>query len=106
VARAYLVLPLQLRAFKRYSGLGYGEVLRSIAPALATSVLMAVALAALDRAAGDALRARHLYLPTAIAFGALVYLGGLWLLARRFVLEQARDLRALVAGHRGRGAGA
>jgi hypothetical protein len=29
--------------------------------------------------------------------GALVYLGGLWLLARRFVVEQLRDLRGLLA---------
>lgn len=97
VARAYLMLPLQLRAFKRYSGLGYGEVLRSIAPALGTSLLMAVALAGLDAAVGDALRSRDLFLVTAIPAGALVYAAGLWLLAPRFVLEQVRDLRALVA---------
>ena len=100
VARAYLVLPLQLRAFKRYSGLGYGEVLRSIAPALGTSTLMAGAIVGLDAAAGDALRARNLFLVTAIPAGALVYSAGLWLLARRFVLEQARDLRTLVTAGR------
>ena len=97
VARAYLMLPLQLRAFKRYSGLGYGQVLRSIAPAFGTSVLMAAALVGLDAAAGDALRQRDLYLVTAIPAGALVYSAGLWLLARRFVLEQVRDLSGLVA---------
>ncbi|HEX6669682.1 MAG TPA: oligosaccharide flippase family protein, partial [Gemmatimonadales bacterium] len=98
VARAYLMLPLQLRAFKRHSGLGYGEVLRSIGPAFGTSVIMAAALLALEAAAGDALRARNLFLLTAVPAGALVYLAGLWAFARRFVLEQARDLRALVAG--------
>jgi hypothetical protein len=97
VARAYLMLPLQMWVFKRYSGLGYGEVLRSVAPAFATSALMAAAVVGLDAAAGDALRARHLYLVTAILVGALVYLGGLWLLARRFVIEQLRDLRGLMA---------
>jgi O-antigen/teichoic acid export membrane protein len=97
VARAYLMLPLQMWAFKRYSGLGYGEVLRSVAPAFATSALMAAALAGLDAAAGDALRARHLYLVTAIPLGAIVYLGGLLLLARGFVIEQVRDLRRLMA---------
>ena len=97
VARAYLMLPFQMWAFKRYSGLGYGEVLRSVAPAFATSVLMAAAVLGLDAAVGDALRARHLYLVTAILLGALVYLGGLWLLARRFVIEQVRDLRGLLA---------
>jgi O-antigen/teichoic acid export membrane protein len=102
VARAYLMLPLQLHAFKRYSGLGYGDVLRSIAPAFATSLLMALALAALDAAVGDALRARDLFLLTAIPMGALVYVGGLWLLARRFVLEQVRDLRGLVAARAAR----
>jgi O-antigen/teichoic acid export membrane protein len=97
VARAYLMLPFQMWAFKRYSGLGYGEVLRSVAPAFAASVLMAGAIAGLDVVAGDALRARNLYLVTAIALGALVYTGGLWLLARRFVVEQLRDLRGLRA---------
>ena len=100
VARAYLMLPLQMWVFKRYSGLGYGEVLRSVAPAFATSALMAAAVVGLDAAAGDALRARHLYLVTAIPVGALVYLGGLWLLARRFVIEQVRDLRGLMAARR------
>ena len=106
VARAYLMLPLQLRAFKRYSGLGYGEVLRSIAPALGTSTLMAGAIVGLDAAAGDALRARNLFLVTAIPAGALVYSAGLWLLARRFVLEQVRDLRKLVTAGRPAGEGA
>ena len=48
VARAYLMLPLQMWAFKRYSGLGYGEILRSVAPAFATSALMAAAVVSLD----------------------------------------------------------
>jgi O-antigen/teichoic acid export membrane protein len=100
VARAYLILPFQLWAFKRYSGLGYGEVLRSVAPAFGTSILMAAAIAGLDAAAGEALRARHLYLVTAIPAGALVYLGGLWLLAPSFVREQLRDLRGLLAARR------
>jgi O-antigen/teichoic acid export membrane protein len=97
VARAYLMLPFQLRALQRHSGLGYGEVLRSVAPAFGVSTLMAAAVAGLDMAAGDALRARHLYLVTAILTGVLVYLGGLWLLAHRFVMEQIRDLSGLMA---------
>jgi O-antigen/teichoic acid export membrane protein len=100
VARAYLMLPLQLRVFRRYSGLGYGEVLRSVGPAFGASALMAVAVAGLDAAVGNALRARHLFLVTAIPAGALVYLGGLWLLARRFVTEQLRDLRGLMAANK------
>jgi O-antigen/teichoic acid export membrane protein len=97
VARAYLMLPLQMWVFKRYSGLSYGELLRSVAPAFATSALMAAAVLGLDAAAGEALRARHLYLVTAIPVGVSVYLGGMWLLARRFVIEQLRDLRGLMA---------
>lgn len=100
VARAYLMLPFQLWAFKRSSGLGYGEVLRSVAPAFGTSILMAAAIAGLDAAVGDALRARHLYLVTAIPAGVLVYLGSLWLLAPSFVREQLRDLRGLLAAQR------
>ena len=106
VARAYLVLPLQLHAFKRHSGLGYGETLRSIWPALGTSSLMALALTGLDAVAGDALRSRGLFLLTAIPAGALVYLAGLWLFARHFVLEQVRDLKAMAASRAAReGAG-
>ncbi|HJR49737.1 MAG TPA: oligosaccharide flippase family protein, partial [Gemmatimonadales bacterium] len=75
VARVYLMLPLQMWVFQRYSGLRYGEILRSVAPAFATSALMAAAVVGLDAAVGDALRARHLYLVTAIPMGALVYLG-------------------------------
>ena len=97
VARAYLMLPFQMWALKRYSGLGYREVLRSVAPAFGTSALMAAAVVGLDAAVGDVLRARDLYLVTAIPLGALVYLGCLWLLARRFVTEQVRDLRTLMA---------
>jgi O-antigen/teichoic acid export membrane protein len=106
VARAYLVLPVQLLAFKRHSGLGYGETLRSIWPAVGTTALMVVALAGLEAAAGDALRARGLILLTAVPLGALVYLAGLWLLARRFVLEQVRDLRGVVAAGRAARGGA
>jgi O-antigen/teichoic acid export membrane protein len=106
VARAYLVLPVQLLAFKRHSGLGYGETLRSIWPAVGTTALMVVALAGLEAAAGDALRARGLILLTAVPLGALVYLAGLWLLARRFVLEQVRDLRGVLAAGRAARGGA
>jgi hypothetical protein len=100
------VLPVQLLAFKRHSGLGYGETLRSIWPAVGTTALMVVALAGLEAAAGDALRARGLILLTAVPLGALVYLAGLWLLARRFVLEQVRDLRGVVAAGRAARGGA
>ena len=100
VARAYIMLPFQLWAFKRYSGLGYGAVLRSVLPAFGTSILMAAAIVGLDAAAGDALRDRHLYLVTAMPAGALVYVGSLWLLAPDFVREQLRDLRELLAARR------
>jgi hypothetical protein len=63
---------------------------------------MAAVLVLMEAAVGDALRARNVYLVTAVALGALVYVAGLWLLARRFVLEQARDLRGLVAAKRAR----
>jgi O-antigen/teichoic acid export membrane protein len=100
VTRAYLMLPLQLWAFKRYSGLGYREVLRSVGPAVGVSVLMAAAVTGLDAVAGDALRERDLYLVSAILLGALVYLGGLWLLAPHFVAEQLRDIKGLMAARR------
>jgi hypothetical protein len=61
---------------------------------------MALALAALEAGAGDGLRTRDLWLLTAIPAGAMVYAGGLRLLAPRFVREQVRDLRGLVAARR------
>lgn len=96
VLRTYLVLPFQMRAFKRYSGLAYGRLLGSIAPPLVTSVIMAAALAGLDAAVGDRLRERGLYLLLMVPAGAAVYALTLLLLARGFVLEQVHDLRRLL----------
>jgi O-antigen/teichoic acid export membrane protein len=96
VLRSYLVLPFQLRAFKRYSGLAYGRLLGSITPPLITSVLMALALAGLDEVLGDRLRERGTYLLVMVPAGAAVYAATLLVLARAFVLEQVRDLRALL----------
>ena len=96
VLRTYLVLPFQMWAFKRYSGLAYGRLLGSIAPPMITAVLMAGALVGLDRTAGDGLRESGLYLLVMIPAGAAVYAAILLLLARGFVLEQVRDLRQLL----------
>jgi len=98
VIRAYLTLPVQMWAFKRYSGLGYGPVLRAIAPTLATAVLMAAALIGLDRAVGDRFQSRGVFLLFMISAGATVYAATLLLFARRFVLEQIRDLKRLFPG--------
>ena len=101
VIRAYLVLPIQMWAFRKYSGLGYGEVLRAIAPALLTSLVMAGALIALDRLVGPALRepsrppARH------GRAGAAVYAPSLVLFARTFVAQQVKDFKRLLPGASG-----
>jgi O-antigen/teichoic acid export membrane protein len=98
VVRAYLTLPLQMRAFKRYSGLGYGQMLRAIAPPMMAAVLMAVALIGIERTVGGRFENRGLFLLCMISAGAAIYIGALLLFARRFVLEQIRDLRALLPG--------
>jgi O-antigen/teichoic acid export membrane protein len=96
VARAYLVLPVQMWAFKKYSDLSYGAVLGSIAPALGTSLVMAGALLALGRVLGGVFANRGLYLLVMVAAGAAVYVVCLVLFARRFVLRQLEDFRRLL----------
>lgn len=98
VVRAYLTLPVQMRAFQRYTGLGYRAVLRAVAPALFIALIMAAVLVALDQVTGDRVGSRGLYLGGMIAVGVVVYAGSLVLFARRFVLEQLRDLRIVFPG--------
>jgi O-antigen/teichoic acid export membrane protein len=73
VLRAHLVLPVQMWAFRKYSGLGYGELLRSIAPPLVTSLVMAGALLALDRLIGPRLQNRGVHLGLMVSAGLAVY---------------------------------
>ncbi|MGH7580131.1 MAG: oligosaccharide flippase family protein, partial [Gemmatimonadales bacterium] len=98
VTRAYLILPIQLWAFSRHSGLGYGEVLLAIAPALGTSLVMAGALVGLDRFAGPGLDGGIFHLLLMVAAGAAVYVATLVLFARRFVAQQIRDIKRLLPG--------
>jgi O-antigen/teichoic acid export membrane protein len=98
VARAYLVLPVQMWAFRKYSGLGYREVLTSIAPALGTSLVMAAVLLGLDRLVGARFADGPFHLLVMVILGAAVYLAALRLLARRFVAQQIRDVRRLLPG--------
>jgi O-antigen/teichoic acid export membrane protein len=98
VVRAYLVLPIQMWAFRTYSGLGYGTVLASIAPALGMSLLMAGALLALGQLLGDRIDNRALHLLVMVATGAAVYTALLLLFARRFVAQQIEDFKRLLPG--------
>jgi O-antigen/teichoic acid export membrane protein len=98
VARAYLVLPMQMWAFKKHSGLGYGELLRSLAPPLLTSIAMAAALLVLDRFVGARFDSRAVYLLAMISAGCAIYTGGMLLFARPFVAQQVRDFRRLLPG--------
>lgn len=98
VARSYLILPLQMWAFRKYSGLGYGELLRSLAPPLVTSLIMGGALLALDRLLGALFDSRVIYLLVLISAGVAMYTAALLLLARSFVAQQIRDFRRLLPG--------
>ena len=98
VARSYLVLPLQMWAFKKHSGLGYGELLRSLAPPLLTSLVMAGALLGLDRLVGGRFGNRGLQLLCMILTGAAIYAAAMLLFARGFVVQQVRDFRRLLPG--------
>jgi O-antigen/teichoic acid export membrane protein len=98
VVRAYLFLPIQMWAFRKYSGLGYGELLRSIAPPLFTSLVMAAALLALDRLVGPRVAHRAVHLLFMVAAGGAVYAVSLLLFARAFVAQQIRDFKRLLPG--------
>ena len=106
VLRAYLTLPVQMWALQRYSGLAYRAQLGAIAPSLSTALVMAGALLALDHIAGDQFQNRGLYLLVMVLVGAGVYCGSMLLFARRFVLEQIRDLRGLLPNAAGKASGA
>jgi O-antigen/teichoic acid export membrane protein len=106
VARAYLVLPIQMWAFKKYSGLGYGELLASIAPAFSISFVMAGALLALDGFLGPRFGNRGLHLLVLVVVGALVYTGSMFLFARRFVAQQIRDFKRILPGSSAKFSGA
>jgi O-antigen/teichoic acid export membrane protein len=96
VLRAYLLLPVQMLALKRYSGLGYGATLGAIAPALLTAMLMAAVLLSLNHLVGGRFQHRGIYLIFMVCTGAAVYGAALLLFARRFVLEQIRDIKRLL----------
>ncbi len=98
VLRAYLVLPVQMWAFKKYSGLGHGELLRAIAPPLLTSLVMAGALIALDRLVGQRFESRAVHLLVMVSAGVAVYAASLMLFARTFVAQQVKDFKRLLPG--------
>jgi len=106
VARAYLVLPIQMWAFRKYSGLGYGELLGSIVPALSFSFVMAGALFALDGFVGARFGNRGLHLLVLVVVGAAVYTGSMFLFARRFVAQQIRDFKRILPGSSAKFSGA
>ncbi|GGZ05915.1 lipopolysaccharide biosynthesis protein [Novosphingobium colocasiae] len=97
VLRGYLVLPYGFHLLRRHAGIRFRDVLSSIAPALASSLLMAMAVAA-----GLHWSPAALPLPALLALclpaGALVYLAA-YLWQDRTILAQ---LSALLATRRAR----
>jgi O-antigen/teichoic acid export membrane protein len=98
VVRAYLTLPVQMWAFKRYSGVGYRALWGAIAPALSMALVMAAALLALDHTVRGWFHNRAVFLVLMVATGALVYGASLLLFARSFVVQQMRDIKRLLPG--------
>ncbi|WP_374412438.1 lipopolysaccharide biosynthesis protein [Novosphingobium colocasiae] len=92
VLRGYLVLPYGFHLLRRHAGIRFRDVLSSIAPALASSLLMAMAVAA-----GLHWSAAALPLPAMLALclpaGALVYMAA-YLWQDRTILAQ---LAAMIA---------
>jgi O-antigen/teichoic acid export membrane protein len=93
---AYLTLPVQLHALKRYAGLTYGSMIRSIGPTLMASVAMGAVLLALYQPVRAHLDSRIGFLSVMVLAGAVIYVGWLLLFARDFVTRQLGDLRRLV----------
>ena len=98
VLRAYLTLPVQMAAFKRYSGVGYLALLRAIAPPLAMALVMAGCLLVLQHMVGSRFQNRGVFLLLMMCTGAAVYVGSMLLFARSFVFQQIRDIRRLIPG--------
>ena len=95
VVRAYVTLPVQMRAFKRFSGLGYRQLWEAIAPALLMALIMAGGLLALTHLIGDRFHHRGVLLLIMVLAGSALYAASFLLFARKFVLEQIRDLAGL-----------
>jgi O-antigen/teichoic acid export membrane protein len=106
VARAYLVLPIQMWAFRTYSGLPYGDLFRSVGPALGTSLVMAGGLMGLDRVIGPLAGNELLRVGIMVIAGALIYVVALALLAPSFIAQQIKDVRRLLPGGPARFSGA
>jgi O-antigen/teichoic acid export membrane protein len=98
VLRAHLTLPVQMAAFKRYSGAGYGALLGAIASPLLMALVMSGCLLALDHVAGARFQSRGIFLLLMVCTGATVYAGSMLLFACSFVFQQIRDIRRLVPG--------
>jgi O-antigen/teichoic acid export membrane protein len=98
VLRAYLTLPVQMRALKRYTGVPYGPVLRAIGPAAVTSAAMGASLLALYQPLRARLDSPVLFLGVMVLVGGVIYAALLLLFARGFVIRELGDLRRLVAG--------
>jgi O-antigen/teichoic acid export membrane protein len=96
VLRAHLTLPVQMAAFKRYSGAGYGALLGAIASPLLMALVMSGCLLALDHVAGARFQSRGIFLLLMVCTGATVYAGSMLLFACSFVFQQIRDIRRLV----------
>ena len=99
VLRAYVTMPVQMRAFKRFTGLGYWQVWEAIAPALLMALVMAGGLLALGHFIEDRFHHSAIFLLAMVLAGSALYAASLLLFARKFVLEQIRDLARLRASH-------
>jgi PST family polysaccharide transporter len=95
----YAVVPVRLALLRDLVGVQLGEYGRQLAVPAAASLLMALALLALDRAAGTTLP-DTVFVPLATVAGAAVYAGALLLFAPGIV-RQAVDLARVAAGGRG-----
>lgn len=98
VARAYLLIPLQLWLFTKATGMSGWSVLRNVVPPAAAALIMAAALHLLAPGLRGWIAEPIPRLAVAVPLGVVIYFGVLLLFWRRFVFNQIEGVRSALSG--------
>lgn len=101
VARAYLVLPVQLWLFTRATGMSGWAVMRNVIPPAGASMAMAAVLLLITPYMQGAIASPILRLLVMVPLGALLYGGVLLVVWRRFLFDQIEGVRSALAARGG-----
>jgi hypothetical protein len=100
VLRAYLTMPYHLTLFKRDTGIGMIEMMRSIMPPFLAAQAMVGSLLIISPFLRSALGSGAIYLAVAVLFGATVFAAALLLFAASYVRSNFQALQPLWKGRR------